>query len=440
MDRQNGKKGYHAMKEQKLDDLERMFRDGLQDLKAEPDAAVWTAIQDATKKRRRFWLFWSFVGMVAIGLVATVLLLNDAQVETLEKVGHGDVETRGHGDEETRGRGDEEMRGLRDEGNAIVRHTERSRSTTDLPESTVNGQQSTVNGNEPRAQSLQPIAQVTVQYAEHPTQRWEIRDVTVPPFQFGFDNEETIPFSLDHVSNYNPKPPVKDTIKTPSPLKMTSPWSVAFNPAILVPRIHSFGQEGDVNYAKTNKPGMGISFGLNLNYLWKEHWILRTGVDWSSYMLSGDHSYYGLTDTVEWIDRERNTGYQVVSKSRSWAFESRYQWIAIPLEVGRRQIIGKKLSWEWTLGAGVNYLYRYDKIAEANPYLAGIDEGIQRLQLNVRAGFGVNYQLSGPWSTFVNVRYLYQPNNVYKSQLLKENHQMTGFGIGLKYQFKRKGN
>ncbi|HCS19197.1 MAG TPA: hypothetical protein DIW47_01305, partial [Bacteroidetes bacterium] len=83
------------MKE-KSDDLERMFREGLQDLKAEPDAAVWLAIQDAMKKRRRFWLFWSFTGIVAIGLVATVLLQNQSMDHgplTIAQQGEGDEET-----------------------------------------------------------------------------------------------------------------------------------------------------------------------------------------------------------------------------------------------------------------------------------------------------------------------------------------------------------
>ncbi|HCS21766.1 MAG TPA: hypothetical protein DIW47_14615 [Bacteroidetes bacterium] len=222
--------------------------------------------------------------------------------------------------------------------------------------------------------------------------------------------------------------------------KKVSPWSLAFNPGVLLPSVQSFGKTGSVNYEKTNEFRPGLSMSLFLNYSFKQNWMMRTGINWSSYSVSGTQRYFGKTDTVEWIDRERNTGFQTIEKDRNWNFESRYQWIGIPVELGRRQHFNNGFGWEWTVGGGVNYLYRFDKIAEDNRYLSGIDESINRLQFNISAGFGAYYQWKGPWSSFVNVRYLLQPKYLYESEMLREKHQILQFGIGLQYQFNGKGN
>lgn len=467
MDRQNGKKGYHAMKEQKLDDLERMFRDGLQDLKSEPDAAVWLAIQDAMKKRRRFWFFWGLTGMVAIGLVATMLLQNQSMDHGPLTIASGSEETRGPGDGvqniEPKERHPEQANGSPEPGETPgrvegpepdSRHPEQANGSPEPGESSRRVERPEPDSRHPAQANVSPEPGETPRRVEgpepqerHPERANDNSEQVETPrrveglnmitsLQIPFTYPDLTPINPVFVSAYQPKGK-HDTDKTNNEL---SPWSLAFNPGLLLPSIQSYGKKGDVNYEKTNESRPGISMALFLNYTFKEKWTLRTGLDWSSYTVSGNHRYFGKTDTVEWIDRKRNTGVQVIEKSRSWQFESQYQWIGIPVELGRRQTLGAGFSWDWTFGAGLNYLYSYDKIAEGNKYLVGTDEGIKRMQLSLLAGFGVNYQLFGPWSSFVNVQYRLQPNALYASGLLREKHQILRFGIGLQYQFNRKGN
>ncbi len=425
MDRQNGKKGYHAMKEQKSDDLERMFREGLRDLKAEPDAAVWLAIQDAMKKRRRFWLFWSITGMVAIGLVATVLLQSDTQLASEER---------------TFGRS-----GEREVSKPQASHPDRVRRSFSAKEQQANGtsvdEEPSRRVEGPKPQERHPEQADEISGEEEPSRRVEgPKPITQNPapntlmsLRIPFLYQEQLRDYPLLVSGYKPKPKADSTNKM-------SPWSLAFNPGLLLPSVQSFGKTGTVNYEKTNEFRPGVSISLYLNHAFKQNWIMRSGINWSSYSVSGNHRYFGYTDTVEWIDRDRNTGFQTVQKDRYWDFESRYQWIGIPIELGRRQNFNNGFGWEWTIGGGLNYLYSYDKIAGGNKYLSGIDESIKRLQFNISAGFGAHYQWKGPWSTFVNVRYRLQPNYLYESEMLREKHQILQFGIGLQYQFKWKGN
>ena len=433
MDRQIGKKGYHAMKEQNLDDLERMFKEGLQDLKAEPDEDVWIAIQAATKRRNRFWLFWSIGGMMAIGLVSVLLL----QLPSGQS---------GERDESSRLQ-DPSSKFQNPEPGNESRHPEQANKFSgseneprrvDGPEATraevPAAQQPTANSQQPTANSLQLTTNSQQLTANSQQLTANIPSLTIP-FLFQYE----APYSLVYLAGY--VPPVANTGNPPADSsKAASPWSLGFNPGLLLPAVQSAGKSGAVAYEKTNVAKPGISFGINLNYTFKQQWMFRAGFDWSAYTVSGNQRYFGYTDTVEWIDRERNTGFLVLENDRNWKFESRYEWIGIPVELGRRQNFGSGFSWEWTIGGGINYLYRYGKIANGNNYLTEIDNSIKRLQLNVSAGFGVNYQLKGPWSTFVNVRYRYQPFNLYDSGLLMEKHQLLRFGVGVRYQFKWKGN
>ncbi len=475
------------MKEKDLDNLERLFKDGLQHLESVPDDAVWQAVQVGVKKSTRIWKFWGIAGIVVIGLVGLMLFQKseDAQKESLvsktEQTEIGNMPTNTPPVEG-------QVRATSDMNDSAA-----ASSITSLPQNAMPENQPAqtliFDGNNKSGAGINPSAQPTS--SENPEQNPNrtISPSTTPkkkdpntrtpaPATLTIDEptgavnpkkekktqkiqgaETEISTSINlvtiqakklpgftcHPQEVTPnkitakpitKPGINEEDKKDS--NAASRYLLSFGAGTLVPSIQSNGVIGDIRFIKENDPVFGGSLNLGFAYLRPDNWVFRSGIEWNSYTNKGLMKYE-QTESLEWIDRQREIGMMQREKNYQGRFDLQYHWLSIPIEIGHIYPLTPQFNWEWTTGLGLSYLTKYDAIYAALPQLYKTSEINSRFQLGLRLGFGVNYQMNPSWALLLNTRYQYQVIPVFKDALLTERHHSLAFRFGLQYTLKSKG-
>lgn len=477
------------MKEKDLDNLERLFKEGLQHMESEPDDAVWQAVQIGVKKSKRFWKFWGIAGMVVIGLVCLMLFQNseDAQDKTLTSNTPNTELTQTPAASSTP---NENMNSTTKAKNdpAAASSTLTSPDVLQTPSNTK---------NTPSTDPLQP-EETPARHADivpnKNTKTYTKAPIT--PKANGTNNLSNppptgeVPFDK---TNTKPTPP---SLRTPTgsatndgipthgesnfippllyiapqtfpafecslvglplntiadmPIKTSdrnnengdSPKNAAFilsfGAGTMIPSIQSKGASGNENFTKENAAVFGSSLNLGITYLSTKSWLFRSGLEWTAYANKGSMDYTRI-DTLEWINRQRETGNEVATSSYKNNYLLKYRWISIPLEIGRIYPLTPQFRWEWTAGVGISYLYKYETMYSGLAGLGASKESYNRLQASIRLGFAINYQLTNQLGLSLSTRYQYQPVPVFKDALLSEWHQGLAFRFGIQYTLKSKG-
>lgn len=486
-----GTKGYNEMKEQEMDELERLFRNGLKDLEADPDDSVWNHIASSVQKpRKKFWYFWMLIPLIVLSTLGGILYQAYSNEETtlVSKEVEVEDESRYSPDNYREGEpidGSTNAPQFTDKG-----HTQENKieeETGISSDGQMNPEQQVASENQDKVENY-PSASLGTPHQDNskkqtPTNKNgsktnEIPENNIPVVN---PNTETGPENVNQSDDNKPEiiiPEKQDdvqttTIKIPGPLslnpipfllsekaepalallperkgqdeedkqdmKKTNYLSAYVEAGTSIPSVKTTGMRGDVNFDKTTESVFGGILQIGLQYTLKSNWTIRSGIAYTSYTLNGKYSYYGLLDTLEWIDRDRNTGVYVGYNQKEGKYSIKYDWIQVPLEIGRIQHLNDKFEWNWTLGASMNYLASKGTFQSKTWYMEETNNSLQRLQWQWMFGFGASYTVNPKAKIYLQTRYQYQPGAIYSSTVLSEKHNFLSFRAGISFYLGKKG-
>ncbi len=420
------------MKETNKDALERLFHDGLNSLRHEPDPEVWSAIRSRVKPSRKIGAFWIWSGTAMVGVLALGIgirsLINDPVSDTPAQKATQQTITQRNGNT----------------GNP-------SANPADIKP-------------EQPAESWSPADHIpnvaNPHFAEPPA---EALPVTLPssiaspstPAVYPSENPQRIasrspetfvpgtpalalsglPFSIN-TNLLQPRPediPATDKYR-PSPWSLSTGFGASqallSNTSILMPN-GSFTR----NIANRN---WGSWTSFNIQYAFGTNSYLRAGLEEYRYGLDVQQHYAGLINTVEYIDADRKTGFVRTYDSVGQFSHHNYRMVTVPLEYGMNIPTCKNWNIDWSVGLNIGRIYRQDAVLALGSYYSQetLNKGSNWIT-QTRISLGLSYRFHPQMQVYGRYALGYSLNPVYRNELFHERHHIQGMQFGIRFQLSK---
>ena len=199
----------------------------------------------------------------------------------------------------------------------------------------------------------------------------------------------------------------------------------------------------------------GASFGANATLVWKDRWLLGTGLEYHQAIVKFE--YIDQKDFVVskenqllqiWLDASNNDTINTLygnttvdaTSTRHVIHYNRYSKLTIPIEIGTQWQYGK---WHYGSMGGVNLnlsLLQTGKILDANSEIVAFDQSspeapFKKLDIGFRVSPFVGYQLTKKIIGTVRPQLAWQFNRNIQGTDIKMNVQQFNLNVGVEYYF-----
>ncbi len=205
----------------------------------------------------------------------------------------------------------------------------------------------------------------------------------------------------------------------------------------------------------TSKQDLGASYGINAGMVFKDRWLLNSGVEyhqlWSKFDYEKVEQFQVLKEDVllrVWIDEATgdtlNTLYGDTlvnaTSTRTVLHHNQFQRISIPLEIGIQQNSGK-LIYGIAAGTVFNLTTKQSgRTLDALGKIVNFNENdttapYKPFSIGWRVSPLVGYQLSENWSIILRPQWTLNQNNNFNGTDIQTDFHQINLSVGLKYSF-----
>lgn len=206
----------------------------------------------------------------------------------------------------------------------------------------------------------------------------------------------------------------------------------------------------------TAKQDLGTSYGINAGLLFKDRWLVNSGIEyhqlWSKFDYEKIEQFQVLKEDVllrVWIDAATGDTLNVMysdtlvnaTSTRTVLHHNQFQRISIPLEIGVQQNSGK-----FIYGITASTVFNFTN-KQSGRTLDGSGEIVDFNENNATAPYKsfdigwrvsplVGYQLSENWSLTLRPQWTWNRNNNFDSTDIKTSFHQVNLNLGLRYFFR----